>query len=210
MISKPKLPWSSKNIPQTDMAGLERDLRQLSLRYMRQSVELPLNHKDQAVRAKLYAAAKALQQAVREGMVADAIFEIGSNLIGCEQMALLVTCEQQDRVAFAGSVGVNPKQLEAIRRDARRILEEVPAASIYIKTGVEDRVFLSSLGITALIPFRLDSATKGAIILFDLLPQRNGLDSGDRELLNLLCAYAGPCLATNKIQHQEIFGGVQG
>ncbi len=210
MISKPKLPWSSKNIPQADLAGLERDLRQLSLRYMRQLVEIPLNHKDQAVRTKLYAAAKALQQAVREGMVADAIFEIGSNLIGCEQMALLVRCEQQGRVAFAGSVGVNPKQLKAIRRDAKRILEEAPAGSIYIKTGVEDRVFLSSLGITALIPFRLDSATKGAIILFDLLPQRNGLDSGDRELLNLLCAYAGPCLATNKIQHQEIFGGVQG
>jgi hypothetical protein len=211
MISKPKLPWSSKNIPQADMAGLERDLRQLSLRYMRQSVELPLDHEKQTVMARLYSAANTLQQAVREGMVADAIFEIGSNLIGCEQMALLVTCEQQDRVAFAGSVGVNPKQLEAIRRDAKRILKEAPADSIYIKTGVEDRFFLSSLGITALIPFRLDSATKGVIILFDLLPQRNGgLDSGDRELLNLLCAYAGPCLATNKIQHQEIFGGVQG
>jgi hypothetical protein len=211
MISKPKLPWSSKNIPQADMAGLEQDLRQLSLRYMRQSVELPLDHEKQTVMARLYSAANTLQQAVREGMVADAIFEIGSNLIGCEQMALLVTCEQQDRVAFAGSVGVNPKQLEAIRRDAKRILKEAPADSIYIKAGVEDRFFLSSLGITALIPFRLDSATKGVIILFDLLPQRNGgLDSGDRELLNLLCAYAGPCLATNKIQHQEIFGGVQG
>ena len=193
------------------MAGLEQDLRQLSLRYMRQSVELPLDHEKQTVMARLYSAANTLQQAVREGMVAGAIFEIGSNLIGCEQMALLVTCEQQDRVAFAGSVGVNPKQLEAIRRDAKRILKEAPADSIYIKTGVEDRFFLSSLGITALIPFRLDSATKGVIILFDLLPQRNGgLDSGDRELLNLLCAYAGPCLATNKIQHQEIFGGVQG
>jgi hypothetical protein len=206
MISKPEWPWSSRNVPQADLAGLEQDLRRLSLRYMRQSVELPLNHEDQAVSTKLYAAAKALQQAVRENMVADAIFEIGSNLMGCEQMALLVTCEQRDRVAFVGSAGFNPEQLQAIRRSAKRIIEEAPADSIYIRTGTEDQSFLSSLGITARIPVRLDSATKGAIVLFDLLPQRNGLDSGDRELLKLLCAYAGPCLATNKIQHQEIFG----
>ncbi len=206
MISKPEWPWSSRNTQKADLAGLEQDLRHLSLRYMRQSVELPLNHEDKAVRAKLYAAAKALQQAVRQNMVADAIFEIGSNLMGCEQIALLVTCQQQDRIALLGSVGVNPEQLETIRRNAKRIIEEAPADSIYIKTGVDDHSFLSSLGITARIPVRLDSTRKGAIVLFDLLPQRTGLDSGDRELLKLLCAYAGPCLAANNIHHQEIFG----
>lgn len=206
MISKPEWPWSSRNTQKADLAGLEQDLRHLSLRYMRQSVELPLNHEDKAVRAKLYAAAKALQQAVRQNMVADAIFEIGSNLMGCEQIALLVTCQQQDRVALLGSVGVNPEQLETIRRNAKRIIEETPADSIYIKTGVEDHSFLASLAITARIPVRLDSTRKGAIVLFDLLPQRTGLDSGDRELLKLLCAYAGPCLAANNIHHQEIFG----
>jgi hypothetical protein len=206
MISKPEWPWSSKKFQKADLAGLEQDLRHLSLRYMRQSVELPLNHEDKAIRAKLYAAAKALQQAVRQNMVADAIFEIGSNLMGCEQIALLVTCEKQDRVALLGSVGFNPEQLEPIRRNAKRIIEETPADSIYIKTGADDHSFLSSMGITARIPVRLDSTRKGAIVLFDLLPQRTGLDSGDRELLKLLCAYAGPCLAANNIHHQEIFG----
>ena len=208
MIFKSEPP-SSRNTPNADLAGLERDLRQLSLRYMRQSMDLPLNHNDQAVRAKLYAAANALQQAVREGMVADAIFEIGSNLIGCEQMALLVTSKNQDGVAFSGSADFDPQQLEAIRRNAKRILEEAPADSIYIKSGPEDQSFLSSLGISARIPFRLDSATKGAIVFFNLLPQRSGLDAGDRELLKLLCAYTGPCLAANQIKHQETSGWVQ-
>jgi hypothetical protein len=209
MISKHESPWSSRNIPQADLAALERDLRQLSLRYMRQSVELPLNHKDQAVMAKLYAAAKALHQAVREGIVADAIFEISSNLIGCEQVALLVTCERRDGVAFSGCAGFNPQQLEAIRRNAKRIIEEAPADSIFIETAGKERSFLSSLGISARIPFWLDSVTKGAIVFFDLLPQRDGLDSGDRELLKLLCAYTGPCLAANKTKRQETFGWVQ-
>ena len=206
MISKSETIWGSINLPQASLADLERNLGNLSSQYMKQSVELPLDHEKQTVLARLYAATNTLHQAVKEGMVADAIFEISSNLIGCEQVALLATCERQDRVAFIGSVGLNPGQLEAIRRDAKRIIEETSADSIYIKTGADDLPFLSSLGITARIPFRLDSATKGAIVMFDLLPQRNGLDSGDRELLKLLCAYAGPCLATNKIQHQEIFG----
>jgi hypothetical protein len=209
MMSKPESPCSSRNIPQAGMAGLERDLRQLSLRYMKQSVELPLNHKDQAIMAKLYAAAKALHQAVTEGIVENAIFEIGSNLIGCEQVALLVMSQQQDCVDFMGSAEFNPKQLNTLRQNAKRIIEEAPADSIFIETAGKDRSFLSSLGISARIPFWLDSATKGAIVFFDLLPQRNGLDAGDRELLNLLCAYTGPSLAANKTKYKETFGWVQ-
>lgn len=209
MISKPESPCSSRNISQADLAGLERDLRQLSLRYMRQSVELPLDHEKQTVLTRLYSAANTLHQAVREGIVENAIFEIGSNLIGCEQVALLVMSKQQDRVEFIGSAEFDPKQLDTLRQNAKRIIEEAPADSIFIETACKDRSFLPSLGITARIPFQLDSATKGAIVFFDLLPQRNGLDAEDRELLKLLCAYTGPCLAANKTKHQEPFGWVQ-
>lgn len=205
MIPGSKWPWSERALPPADFAGLERDLRHLSMRYMKQSVELPLHHKDQAVMSKLYAAVKVLQQAVRDGVVADAIFEIGSNLIGCEQVALLVAGER-NRVAFIGSTGFDAKQLEALRRHAMRIIEEDAGNAIYIKAGPEDQCFLSSLGVSARIRFRLNRETKGAIVLFDLLPQRSGLDAGDRELLKLLGAFAGPCLATGKIQHQEILG----
>jgi hypothetical protein len=206
MMPGSKSPWSERRLPPVDLALLERDLRHLSVRYMKQSVELPLNHQDQAVMSKLYAAVKVLQQAVGKGAAADAIFEIGSNLIGCEQVALLVTSEQQDQVAFIGSAGFDPEKLEALRRNAMRIIEENPTDSIYIQTGAEDRCFLSSLGITARIRFRLNREMTGAIVLFDLLPQRSGLDSGDRELLKLLGTFAGPCLAAGKIQHHEILG----
>ena len=206
MMPGTKSPWSESELPPAELAGLERDLRHLSGRYMKQSVELPLNHKDQAVMSKLYAAVKVLQQAVREGMVPDAIFEISSNLIGCEQVALLVTYEPRGQVAFLGTEGFNPKQLEALRRNAMRIIEEDPLNSLYIATGADDQCFLASLGISARVRFRLNREMKGAIVLFDLLPQRSGLDSGDRELLKLLGAFAGPCLATGKIQHHEILG----
>jgi hypothetical protein len=69
--------------------------------------------------------------------------------------------------------------------------------------GEEPDPFLSSLGITAFVPFSLDLTTKGGIVLFDLLPQRESLDSSDRELLKLLGAYAGPCLSTDTGKGQE-------
>lgn len=207
MISKSE--WSSINIPQGSLADLERKLGSLSLQYMRQSLDLPLNHEKQTVLARLYSAANTLHQAVREGIVENAIFEIGSNLIGCEQVALLVMSKQHDRVDFVGSPEFNPTQLDTLQRNAKRIIEEAPADSIFIEATCKDRSFLSSLGISARIPFWLDRATKGAIVFFDLLPQRSGLDAGDEELLKLLCAYTGPCLAANKTKHQETLGWVQ-
>jgi hypothetical protein len=208
MISKPEV-ISSVNSPQASLADLERNLGSLSLQYMRESLGLPLNHEKQIVLARLYSATNTLHQAVRQGVVENAVFEICSNLIGCEQVALLVMSKQQNSIDFIGSAEFNPTQLDTLRRNAKRIIEEAPADSIVIPTAGKDRSFLSSLGVSARIPFWLDSATKGAIVFFDLLPQRNGLDARDLELLKLLSAHTGPCLAANRTKHQETLGWMQ-
>jgi hypothetical protein len=44
--------------------------------------------------------------------------------------------------------------------------------------------------------------TKGAIVFFDLLPQRMGLDGADRELLKLLSDYAGRCLSAGEAKEE--------
>jgi hypothetical protein len=207
MTLPPKLESNLRETWPVDSASLERDLQDLSVRYRRQCSELPLPHKEQLALAKLYAGARRLCQALREGAVADAIVEIGSNLMGCEQMALLILRDHWTSVAFLGSVGLDLTQLEAMRMNAREIIKEAPEDDIYIESDSEKPdQFLSSLGITAYVPLWLDSTTRGAIVFFNLLPQRNGLDSADRELLRLLCAYAGPCLSAGKVRYQEILG----
>jgi hypothetical protein len=204
MISKSE---STAMTSQASLVGLEQNLGSLSLRYMRQSVELPFNHERQTVLARLYSAANTLHQAVRKGAVENAIFEICSNLIGCEQIALLVM-SKRGRVDFIGSAEFKTKQVETLRRNSKRIIEKAPVDSIVIETG-KDRSFFSSLGINARVPFSLDSATRGVIVFFDLLPQRNGLDAEDEDLLKLLCTYTGPCLAANKTKQQETSRWVQ-
>src|SRR5215813_13522568 len=119
MISKSESIHTSS--PQPILADLERDLGSLSLQYMRQSVELPFNHEKQTVLARLYSAANTLHQSVRSGLVEKAIFEIGSNLIGCEQVALVVISKRQSGVSFIGSAEFDPKKVETLRRNAKRV-----------------------------------------------------------------------------------------
>ncbi len=190
-----------------EAARLEQLLHDLSAQYLKQCIEMSPRDPEYAAMAKLYAGTKRLHQSIKEGAVAEAIAEIGSNLMGCEQMALMVTQGKGNKVTLIGSVGLNQMQLSSMQINAGAIMEEAPADTIYMKSDEEKPdSLLSSLGITAFVPFWLDSTTKGAIVFFDLLPQRNGLDSTDRELLTLLCAYAGPCLSAGKGKNQETFG----
>lgn len=206
MTSTPKR-QETKEGRARDFTRLEQQLQDLSMQYLQRCAEMSLRDEKHAAMAKLYAGAKRLHQAVKEGRVADALVEIGSNLIGCEQMALMVARGKRNKVAFMGSVGLNRKQLNSMRMNARAIIEDACTGSIYMASdGEKPDPFLSSLGITAFVPFWLDYTTKGAIVFFGLLPQRNGLDSTDRELLTLLCAYAGPCLSTGKVKDRETSG----
>lgn len=192
--------------PERQLESLEGDLLALSMQYRERCSQLPLNDRKQTALARLYAGARRLREAVQEGSVAEAIVEIGSNLMGCEKMALFLLPEHWNRVFLLSSVGLSLEQIQAMHMNAKGIIEEAPADDIYIESETKKPdSFLSSLGVTAYVPFRLDDATKGAIVFFDLLPQRNGLDMTDRELLKLLSTYAGRCLSAGKTK-EEILG----
>jgi GAF domain-containing protein len=78
-----------------------------------------------------------------------------------------------------------------------RILElEIERATPQIISDRSDkeRAGLSRLGISAVVPLWLDGPSIGAILTFQLLPQRSAFDSEDRAVLRLLSAYAGRCL----------------
>jgi len=188
-----------KDISESGVAFLEQELQALSARYLQRCQELPLVHEKHTTLVKLYAGTKKLHQAVGEGKVADAIFAIGATLIGCSQMAVLLTQEQWNNVAFIGAVGLDPEQMKVMQGNARKVIEEASPGSVYIRGDAKktECLFLS-LGITACVPFWLDATTRGAIVFFNLVPRGRELDLGDRELLKLLSVFAGPCLAARK------------
>ncbi len=147
--------------------------------------------------SRLYAVTQRLRLAVLAGgqdSIADAVIEIGSNMMGCEEMAVLQLDTEFGDLSILTSVGLTVVQRQTLKSQAKKMSAEINRGQVRI---VDHRVpgddFLASIGVTALVPLTQAQSTEGAIVFFSLLPQRKGFDSRDRELLGLLAAY-GPSL----------------
>jgi hypothetical protein len=154
---------------------------------------------DLSVWTKLYAANHTMLSAMREQKVGPALVEICSNLLACEELAIIEIERPTKKIHFMATEGLPPELREALIQNAR-LLES------WTKPGNAEIAFdetanssgLRSLGISALIPLWADEQSSGAIVLFQLLPQRTGFDAEDREVLQLLAIYAGPCLRSQR------------
>ncbi len=148
-----------------------------------------------SVWTKLYAANQVLLLAVRDAQVSAALVEICSNLLGCEEVAIVEIERGTHAVHFAGEEGLSPQKREALIRNAPLLESWIELGNIAIPLGQEkSSAALLALGISALVPLWKDKRSSAALVLFQLLPQRNGFDAEDREILQLLSIYAGPCL----------------
>lgn len=160
--------------------------------FLRQSLE-QVSHLD--VWTKLYAASRALLGAMQEARVLEALVEICSNLLACEQLAI-VEIERQTRTVYVlREEGLLPEMRAALIQNERfldlRISPEAPWFPA--DDGPEDAA-LAGLGISAIVPLWKDQRSSCAMALFQLLPQRSGFDEEDRQVLQLLSLFAGRCL----------------
>ena len=177
------------------VSSLVTQLEARSDNYLQQCLKTLPDGDRHTVWSRLYATSQRLKQALDENGVADAVFEIGSNLLGCEEMAIVELHAKGASVSILASVGTVEAQRSALLNHAVKVSAEIAEGRVRIvdkKLATDE--FLARLGITALVPLSLGLTVKGAIIMFNLLPQRSGFESGDRELLGLLSVYVGPGL----------------
>jgi hypothetical protein len=180
-----------------DTAPRPRNLRNLVqesvLDFRRQLTNSPA---DLSVWAKLYAAQQTMLSAMAEDRMSAALFEICANLLGCEQVAIV----RIERVTGANQllhqVGLSLEQRVILVQNTALLDSRIAPGAPDIPS--EDREPLDSLralGISALVPLWADERSSGALVLFQLSPHHNTFDAEDRELLQLLSIYAGPCMA---------------
>jgi len=144
---------------------------------------------------KLYAASQTLLSAMREDRVVAALFEIGSNLLGCEELAIVEIDHHTGTVHFLGEQGLLPEQREALIRNESIVEARITPGSAWVLSDSWQGASTSAPpGISALVPLWREQGSSGALLLFELLPQRSGFDAEDREVLQLLSLCAGPCL----------------
>lgn len=153
----------------------------------------PKGHPD-LLRLKLYAASERLKLAIRQCDVPRALLEIGSNLIGCEQMAIL-EMQENSAVSLLVSFDLTESQIQALMSNTERIATEIRGGQITI-TGADSvcNELWSELGITAFVPVWYRGKPSGAIAFYKLLPQRDRFDASDRNLLQMLSIFSGPSL----------------
>lgn len=154
---------------------------------------LPKGHTD-PLRLKLYAASERLKQAIRNSDVPNALLEIGSNLMGCEQMAL-VAMQKNSAISLLTSFGLSQSQQETLISNSDRIAAAIKCGKIAVAdTDSDHNQLWLELGITAFVPVWYRGRPSGAILFYKLLPQRDSFDSSDRKLLQMLSIFSGPSL----------------
>jgi hypothetical protein len=143
---------------------------------------------------KLYSATERLKQAVCKNNVALTILEIGAQIMGCDDMAILELQGACKLSLLAGS-GMTAGRLQALAANAGVIASAIEIRQISIvNTETRYDQLWSELGTTAFVPVWHESRARGAIIFYRMLPQQNDLDLADRELLRLLSMFSGPSL----------------
>jgi hypothetical protein len=143
---------------------------------------------------RLYSATERLRQAVREHTVCQTILAIGSDLMGCADMAILELHEDSTLSLLAGS-GMTAGRKQALAAKAEALVSAIEMRQISIaNTHTPYDQLWSELGTTAFVPVWHLGRPRGGIIFYRMLPQRKDLDQADRELLRLLSMFSGPAL----------------
>ena len=155
--------------------------------------------------ASLYAATYQLHASPQLSDVLCAIEDVVVNLIGSEELAIFALEDDGVRLLLA-SGGVDPDLGTAVPLDGP-IAAAIHKSEIFVApVGEQDPDTPKTL--TACIPLTVGDRVIGALAIFELLPQKPGIEPLDLELFDLLGQQAGIALWAARLH--ERFGAEDG
>lgn len=160
-----------------------------SLRFSRQLVQIERQNSNLA---NLYVASYQLHSTVDREELLGRIQEILANLVGSEQIAVFETTDDGRRLAPLCTNGVEPARFHDLVVGKGLIGGAVARGELLLANGGSDEP--ADVDLTACIPLKLGERVIGAIAIFRLLPQKQGLGELDRELFDLLATHAATAL----------------
>lgn len=153
-----------------------------------------------ARRPRAAAALQRLEGCARPAEVLEAVAEIVSQLVGCEEFAVLGLGSTGAGFTGVSAMGLDWERLQSLM-GAQGVLSQVARGDGAYLAGRTHGVSLRGpeAGLTACIPLRTGEWIGGVLALFRLLPQKRGLDEEDLELLDLLSRYGGAAFTPGSI-----------
>jgi len=140
-------------------------------------------------------ARKRLRECKNRRNALEAIREIVSNLLGCEEMALLQRNGKHGQLSMIWSFGVEPKAFDPRYLLGNSAWSGVIAGNVYVNQGpAKAEISIEGRKASALVPIRFNNQTAAVLVLLRLLPQKAKIDELDRELFEVLSQEAGKAL----------------
>jgi nitrate/nitrite-specific signal transduction histidine kinase len=176
------------------LSEIQEDRRRASARY----VEVEQQNTNLA---NLYVASYQLHGTLDRRRVLDSIQEIVINLIGSEELAIWELNAEREELTLAASFGIDSATWGAIPLDSQSGVIGLAAVTgerfVAGQSPIEPTG--NEKGLTACIPLKLDDRVVGAIGIFKLLAQKEGLEPVDFELFDLLASHAATALYCTRL-----------
>jgi chemotaxis protein CheD len=154
----------------------------------------PRKISDRQYDPRLEAAHKRLRESNGQADALEAVREIVTNLLGCEEIALF-TIDQQGNSALFWFFGIDPHQHKTLDAFDKSILHRVLQGEVHIaKVDGNPHGKYKEQPLRVFVPMRISERTVAVLVMLKLLPQKLGFDEADLNLVKLLSREAGQYL----------------
>ena len=143
----------------------------------------------QVSRLKLETVSERLASAAGVAAACQAIQEIAANLVGCEQFAIVALYPGVDVLAYCE---IEPEALHGISE--HEMVARVIETRVLWAVRPGTREYLNGHSVSACVPLLHHGRVAGVLVLFDLLPHKQTLESCDLATLLYLQMYAASAL----------------
>lgn len=152
--------------------------------------------------ANLYIASYQLHSTLDSKEVLQIILEIIINLIGAEEFAVVLLDEKTHRLEAVASEGVEISELPVISVGEGIIGNSVKSGNNYFIPSFEgyERDFENPL---VCIPLKIKEHVIGAIVIYQLLVQKEQFSNVDYELFTLLAGHAATAIFSSRLYSES-------
>lgn len=189
------------------LAERERELARLKARLdeLEQQEEARLSQqvrleKELSSLSNLLVATYRLHESVERQDVLQAIQEIITAIVGSEEAAIFELSPEGKALTLVASMGIESGQLRRIPIGEGTIGKTALSGDLHVFASPKEDGPKYELGLTACVPLKVGGHAIGAIAIFRLLPQKQGLDHRDRELFELLASQAAIALQHSRLR----------
>jgi hypothetical protein len=142
---------------------------------------------------RLEVAQRRLRESVGRADTLEAIRDIVTNLLGCEEIGLFAV-EQENR-GLLWSFGIDPQRHGTLDMFEQSALQRVLLGEFHVsQVKFEEYPDHANPPLRVFVPIRLHGRTVAVLVMLKLLPQKMGFDAADVELVQLLSNETGRAL----------------